>query len=200
MKSGFIVQSEEDSIYSVHKEYTGIAAKKSWPLEDSDIQKELEEQWTIDYLDSYNNGNGVTLDAIDDEKTLLQYLETCAKKKMNIRVLFVVIAEIEEKNPIFIDSYKTCAYKNPIEMGYDLIEPTGSDFYYSALNDEREILEEAGFISELNQFGIFSDLKLLEQYIEWRNKNLGPGEVEPIGDFVKARIVLVRDFEGKNGV
>ena len=61
-------------------------------------------------------------------------------------------------------------------------------------------MEEAGFISELNQFGIFSDLKLLEQYIEWRNKNLGLGEVEPIGDFVKARIVLVRDFEGKNGV
>ena len=189
MKSGFIVQSEEDSIYSVHKEYTGIAAKKSWPLEDSDIQKELEKQWTIDYLDSYNNGNGATLDAIDDEKTLLRYLETCAKKKMNIRVLFVAIAEIEEKNPIFIDSYKTGAYKNPIEMGYDLIEPTG-----------REILEEAGFISELNQFGIFSDLKLLEQYIEWRNKNLRPMEVEPIGDFVKARIVLVRDFEGKNGV
>ena len=160
MKSGFIVQSEEDSIYSVHKEYTGIAAKKSWPLEDSDIRKELEKQWTIDYLDSHNNGNGVTLDAIDDEKTLLRYLETCAKKKMNIRVLFVAIAEIEEKNPIFIDSYKTGAYKNPIEMGYDLIEPTGSDFYYCALNDEREILEEAGFISELNQFGIFSDLKL----------------------------------------
>lgn len=200
MKSGFIVQSEEDSIYSVHKEYTGIAAKKSWPLEDGDIRKELEKQWTVDYLDSYNNGNGATLEAIDDEKTLLRYLETCAKKKMNIRVLFVAIAEIEEKNPIFIDSYKTGAYKNPIEMGYDLIEPTGSDFYYSALNDERGILEEAGFISELNQFGIFSDLKLLEKYIEWRNKNLGLGEVEPIGDFVKARIVLVRDFEGKNGV
>ena len=82
MKSGFIVQSEEDSIYSVHKEYTGIAAKKSWPLEDSDIQKELEKQWTIDYLDSYNNGNGVTLDAIDDEKTLLRYLETCAKLQL----------------------------------------------------------------------------------------------------------------------
>lgn len=80
-------------------------------------------------------------------------------------------------------------------MGYDLIYPEGGDFYYSALNDEREILKEAGFINELNEFGIFSDLKLLEQYIEWRNKNLKSGEVEPISDFVKARIFLLKDFE-----
>lgn len=68
MKSGFIIQSEDDSIYFLHKEYNSISAKKSWPLEDSDIQKELEKQWTADYLDSYNNGNGATLEAIGDEK------------------------------------------------------------------------------------------------------------------------------------
>lgn len=195
MKSGFIIQSEEDSIYFLNKEYTSISAKKSWPLENSNIQKELDEQWTVDYLDSYNNGNGATLEAINDKKILLQYLEICRKKKINVRVLFVAISKIEEKNPILIDWYKIDMYKNPIEMGYDLIYPTGSDFYYSALNDEREVLKEAGFINKMNQFGIFSDLKLLEQYIEWRNKNLKPMEVEPISDFVKAKILLLKDFE-----
>ena len=195
MKSGFIIQSEDDSIYFLHKEYNSISAKKSWPLENSDIQKELEKQWTADYLDSYNNGNGATLEAIGDEKTLLQYLEKCKDEKINVRILYVSISNIEEKYPILIDSEAIEMYKNPIEMGYDLIYPEGGDFYYSALNDEREILKEAGFINELNEFGIFSDLKLLEQYIEWRNKNLKSGEVEPISDFVKARIFLLKDFE-----
>lgn len=70
-------------------------------------------------------------------------------------------------------------------------------FYYSALNDEREVLSEAGLINRLNSFGVFSELSSLEEYITWRNKNLAPMEVEPISDFVKAKIVLLKDFSNK---
>ena len=47
MKGGFIVQSNEASMYSLRKEYTGISERKSWPLVGMTIQENLEKQWMI---------------------------------------------------------------------------------------------------------------------------------------------------------
>lgn len=197
MKGGFIIQSNEASMYSLHKEYTGISERKSWPLVGMPIQEDLEKQWMITCLESLNNGNGLTLDAIFDEETLAQYIKLCHEKNIDIRILYVVIAQVTDKILLEIDLNKINMFKDQIDMGYDLIYPEGDDFYYSALNDEREVLGEAGFINRLNSFGVFSELSSLEEYISWRNNNTAPMEVEPISDFVKARVILLQDFSNK---
>lgn len=197
MKGGFIVQSNEASMYSLRKEYTEISERKSWPLVGMTIQENLEKQWMITCLESLNSGTGRTLDAIFDEETLAQYIKLCHEKNIDIRILYVIIAQVTDKASLEIDLKEIRAFKNPIDMGYDLIYPEGDDFYYSALNDEREVLSEAGLINRLNSFGVFSELSSLEEYITWRNKNLAPMEVEPISDFVKAKIVLLKDFSNK---
>lgn len=194
MESGFIIQSNEASMYSLCKEYTGLAERKSWPLDNTDVQEKLENQWTIDYLENYNSGKGLTLDAIDDMEILSQYINICREKQIDIRILYVAISQVDEKKSIEIEQDKIEMYKNPIDLGYDLIYPNGNDFYYSALNDEREALGESGLIHKLNRFGTFSELSLLDEYIDWRKKNLQPMEVEPISDFVKARVILLKNF------
>lgn len=80
MKGGFIVQSNEASMYSLRKEYTGISERKSWPLVGMTIQENLEKQWMITCLESLNSGTGRTLDAIFDEETLAQYIKLCHEK------------------------------------------------------------------------------------------------------------------------
>lgn len=85
-------------------------------------------------------------------------------------------------------------FNDYVDMGYDLIYPESSDFYYSALNDERDIINEARYLQKLNSFGLFNSLADLEGYISWRNNNLNHLDVEPLDDFVKAHIILCKDF------
>lgn len=192
MRNGFVVQINEPTIYSLHKEYIGICARRSWPLENTSIQDDLENLWTIEYLNSLNNGNGHTLDAIYDKNTLEEYIKLCKSKGLNLRILYVEISQIGDEFKKNVDLYKV--FNDYVDMGYDLIYPESSDFYYSALNDERDIINEAGYLQKLNSFGLFNSLSNLEGYISWRNNNLNPLDVEPLDDFVKAHIILCKDF------
>lgn len=191
MGKGYIVQYNEASQYSIHKEYTGISARKSWPLSGSEIQNGLERDWMNAYLEDWNTGGrGRTLDAISDLRTLEVYVKECMKQGYDIRILYVSTVPSNEK--LFAESDLPDTFI--ADMGYDLIYPVENDDYYSALNDEREILQEAKLLLRLNAFGMFPTIPLLDTYIDWRNNHLQPMEVEPLSDFVKAHVFLLKDF------
>ena len=191
MKKGYIVQYNQASQYSICKEYTGISERKSWPLSDTELQNGLEQIWMSAYLEDLNaGGDGRTLEAIPDLSTLERYVKECINQGYDIRILFVSTVQAEER---WIEE-SDLPDKYIIDMGYDLIYPVENDDYYSALNDEREILQEANLLKQLNSFGMFPTAKLLDEYINWRNNNLQPMEVEPLSDFVKAHVILLKDF------
>ncbi len=193
MRNGFIVQSNEYTVHHQNEYYKGISIRRSWPITDHSMEELLDDIWSINYLDWYNRYEKKSLDALD-ENMLKKYLDECHKQGIIVRILYVDICQINETNSFSIPESIVKNNPNLIEMGYDLMYSGSSDNYYSAVNDEEWLLIEGRFMDKLNSYGLFSNIEDLEEYIQFRKVNETNNAIEPITDFVKAKIWLLKDF------
>ena len=108
---GYIVQTEVDMGNCLNIYYDGPSRKKSWPLQDTDIQTSIETGWVDNYL-TQNASSMKLYELIFDDVTLKRYVSECKKRCLNIRILY-----IRDLNYIksTIDAAKFVAW------GYDLL-------------------------------------------------------------------------------
>lgn len=174
----------KDSQYCLIDSYYGVTKKESWPLEASEpIQENLERQW----MDNFFSQDPLKriYEFIFDLHTLECYLEKCKQKGIDTRVLYVETCDVDEE-------LKESAYSEEGLMGYELIYSNGFD--YSALCDEIDLVEKAGLQKYINKNGLFNCKKAIDQYIEWRKRNITDDEAEPLNEMVIAKVYEMKIF------
>ena len=181
---GYIVQTEVDIDNCLNFYYDGPSRKKSWPLQDTDIQTSIETGWVDNYL-KQNASSMKLYELIFDDATLERYISECKNRCLNIRILYIRDLRYIKST---IDAAKF------VSWGYDLLYV--SEPYYSVLCEEFETIKIAGYAHCLNEHGLFDSEEHLFDFIRWRKKHILDNGVEgePLNEMCAVQAFLVKDY------
>lgn len=179
---GYIVQTEEETGDCLNLDYKGPGRKKSWPLQDTDIQTAIEAEWIDNYL-TQNASSMKLYELIFDDATLVGYVSECKKRHLKIHILYIRDLKSIEDAPD-TDQF--------VALGYDLLYV--SEPYYSVLCEEFETVKAAGYAHCMNKNGLFDSEEHLIDFIRWRKQHIldNGEEGEPLNEMCAVQVFLVK--------